>query len=150
LSGGVTDYSSYDGPIYQILLDDFYRLRSGAILSIISILFIFFLIIIAFLTAFIVLNIYLVFLAPILACLGVIFGICCLVTTSPVFNCTGAGFVLFVVGILLELIVITLLSIVAGRLNEIGKQIENKENEPMYVQYGKSPTIVRRIRKRRI
>ena len=60
----------------------------------------------SFLTAFIVLNSYFLLISPILACLGVTFGICCLVAAGSVLKYTGAGFALFVVGILIELIVI--------------------------------------------
>lgn len=149
-TNGSSLYSTSDGPIYQILLDDFYRLRSAAILSIISILFIFFTIIFSFLTAFILLNIYLVFIGPMLACISVIFGICCLVVAGSVLSYTGAGFALFVVGILIESIVILLLSIVAGRLHGMGKNIANTEDEPMYAHPVKSPIIIRRVLKRKI
>lgn len=149
-TNGSSLYITYDEPIYQILLDDFYRLRSAAICSIISILFILFTTIFAFLIGFILLNIYLVFLGSILSIISIIFGICCLVIAGSVFNYTGAGFALFVVGILLESIVTLLLSIIAGRLNQMGKNIENTEDEPMYAHPVKSPIIIRRIHKRRI
>jgi hypothetical protein len=143
---GSSSYLYSNGPIYQILLDDFYRLRCAAALSIISIVFIFFPTIFAFLTAFIVLNSYFLLISPILACIGVVFDVCCLVTAGLVFTYTGAGFALFVVGILIELIVIILLSIIAGRLNGM----ENREDQQMYAHSVKSPTIIQRIHKRRI
>src|SRR5437588_692964 len=72
-------YFDFDAPIYQISIDNFYRLRAAAALSIVSILFIFFSIIFGLITGIILMNIYIVFIAPILACMAVIFGICCLV-----------------------------------------------------------------------
>jgi hypothetical protein len=149
-TNGSSMYLTFNGPIYQILLDDFYRLRSAAALSILSILFIFSSIIFSLVTTFILLNIYLVFLSPILSFIGVIFGTCCLVTSGSVFNYTGTGFALFVVGTLLELIVTTLLSIIAGRLNRMGQNIGSKEDEPIYANSVQSPIIIRRIQKQKI
>ncbi|CAF0858556.1 unnamed protein product [Rotaria sordida] len=138
------------GPIYQILIDDFYRLRNAAIFSIITILCILFSTIFAFLTAIILLNIYLVFLAPILACIGIIFGICCLAFAGSVLNYTGVAFALFVVGVLLEVIVTTLLSIVAGRLNQIEKIVENKDNKQIFTHRSGAPIYFQHVYKRRI
>lgn len=146
---GSSLYISYPGPIYQILIDDYYRLRSSAALSIVSILFILFSTVSAFITAIIVMNIYLVFLTPIFAFLSVLFGVCCLVTAGSVFNYTGAGFALFVVGILLELIVTTLMSIIAARLNQMGNTDENKEHEQLYTNRIDSPVFVRRVYRRK-
>jgi len=147
---GSSSYLYSDGPIYQILLDDFYRLRCAAALSIISIVFIFFSTIFSFLNAFIVLNSYFILISPILACIGVTFGICCLVTAGSVFTYTGAGFALFVVGVIIELIVIILLSIIAGRLNGMERIMKNREDQQMYTHPVKSPIIIRRIHKQRI
>ncbi|CAF3521380.1 unnamed protein product [Rotaria sp. Silwood1] len=149
-TNGSSTYLTHVGPIYQILIDDYYRLRNAASFSIITILSIFFSTIFTFLTSIILLNIYFVYLAPILACIGVSFGICCLVFSGSVLNYTGAGFALFVVGVLLEVIVITLSSIVAGRLNQIDKVDENKDNEQMSRHRSTSPIYVRRAHKRRI
>jgi hypothetical protein len=131
-TSGSSLFSTYNGPIYQIFIDDYYYLRSAAALSIVSILFIFFTIIFSFLISFIILNIYLVFLGPILSFLSVIFGVCCLVVAGTVLTYTGAGFALFVVGILLQLIVTVLLSILAGRLNGVKQQAEHTDIEPIY------------------
>ncbi|CAF3191314.1 unnamed protein product [Rotaria sp. Silwood2] len=149
-TNGSSTYLTDVGPIYQILIDDFYRLRHAAIFSIITILSIFFSAIFSFLIGTIKLNIYLVFLGPILACIGVIFGICCLVFAGSVLYYTGVGFALFSVGVLLEVIVLTLSSIVAGRLNQIEKKIENKHDEQISTHRSSSPIYVRRIYKRRI
>lgn len=143
-------YSDFDAPIYQTSIDGFYRLRSAAILSIISILFIFFSAIFGFVTGIIILNIYLVFIAPILGTIGAIFGICCLVTAGSVINYTGVGFALFVVGIILESIFVILLSIVAGRLNEKGTRKDINEDETEFMQRSDPAIIVRRAQKRRI
>ena len=143
-------YLNFDAPIYQTSIDNFYRLRSAAVLSIISILFILFSIIFGFLTACITMNIYLVLIAPILALIAVIFGICGLVTAGTVFNYTGAGLALFITGILLESIVIVLLSIVAGRLNTTQTKQSFEEKESMFTQrIDSTPIIVRRVHKRR-
>jgi len=150
-TSGSSSYLNFDAPIYQILLNDFYNLRSAAALSIISILFIFSSTIFSFIIAFIKLNIYFVFIGPILASIGVIFGVCCLVVAGSVFNYKGAGFALFVVGVLLELIVTMLLLIIAGRLNQMKNNIENPEEESIYARpISKPPIIIRRIHKQRI
>ncbi|CAF2441650.1 unnamed protein product [Rotaria sp. Silwood2] len=127
-------YSDFDAPIYQVSTKNFYSLRSAAILSIISILFTLFSTIFGFLTGIILLNIYLVFIAPIFASVAVIFGICALVIAGSVLNYTGVGFALFVVGILLESVALPLLSMVAGRLNSIEITKHTNEDEPMFIE----------------
>jgi hypothetical protein len=149
-TNGSSQYLNFNGPIYQVLIDDFYRIRSAAALSIISILFIFGSIIFSFLISILLLNIYFIFIGPILACLALIFGLCCLATAGAVFNNTGAGFALFFVGIILELIATVLLFIIAGRSLGMTKQGDNKEDEPIFSRRGNSPIIVRRVLKRRI
>ena len=141
-------YSSIDAPIYQTSIDDFYRLRAAAVLSIISILFIFFSIIFAFLSGVIILNIYLVFISPILTILALIFGICGLIVVGSVFSYNGAGFALFSVGILLECIVISLLSIVAGRLNGMRMRSGIHEDEA-FLHPSDSYNTVRQVQKRK-
>jgi hypothetical protein len=167
-TNGSSSFSTYTGPIYQIFIDDFNNLRSGAALSILSILFILFSTIFAFIAAFILMNIYLIFIGPILAFISVIFGISCLAVASSVLYYTGPGFILFLVGILLEFLVTTLLSIVAGRSNERVKQVENNDVEPIYITritpthhssrvsppyysgHVSSPVIIRRVHKIRV
>ena len=129
-SNGSSSYLSYEGPIYQVYIDDFYRIRSAAVLSIISILFIFVATVFALLTALIMLNIYLIFLGPIFSILGVIFGVCCLFTVGSVFPSTGAGYALFIVGILLHCIFILLISLTTGRLiNSTKKEVPKSEDQ---------------------
>ncbi|CAF1329957.1 unnamed protein product [Rotaria sordida] len=127
-------YLDFDAPIYQFSMTNYYNLRSAVILSIISILFTLFSTIFGFLTGLILLNIYLVFIAPIFACIALIFGICTLVIAGSVLNYTGVGFILFVVGILLESISLVLLSIVAGRLNSVEAKNHTNDNEPMFIE----------------
>jgi hypothetical protein len=154
-NSGAAVYSTFDAPIYQTSILSFYRLRAAAALSIISILFIFFSAIFAFLTGIILMNVYIVFIAPILASMAVIFGICGLVTAGSVLNYTGAGFALFVVGIILEVFVVTLLSIVAGRLNEMrmekNDQVGDADADAEFIQDPSNRAIiVRRVNTRRI
>lgn len=141
-------YSNIDAPIYQTSIDDFYRLRAAAVLSIISILFIFFSIIFAFLSGVIILNIYLVFIAPILTILALIFGICGLIVAGSVFSYNGAGFALFAVGILFECVIIVLLSIVAGRLNGMRMRSGIPEDEA-FLHPSDSYSTVRQVQKRK-
>ncbi|CAF1022745.1 unnamed protein product [Rotaria sp. Silwood1] len=146
-TNGSSTYLTDNGPLYQILIDDFYHLRNAAIFSIITILCIFFSTISVFLTSILLLNIYLLFLAPILACLSVIFGICCLGFAGSALNYTGAGFALFTVGVLFEVIVTTLSSIVAGRLNQIEKLNNNEQSS---THPNGSPIYLRKVYKRRM
>lgn len=141
-------YSSIDAPIYQTSIEDFYRLRAAAVLAIISILFIFFAMIFAFLSGVIILNVYLVFIAPILTVLALIFGICGLAVAGSVFSYNGAGFALFTVGILLECIVICLLSIIAGRLNGMRMRSGMLDDEA-FLHSSDSYNNVRQIQKRK-
>ena len=136
-------------PIYQTTTDSFYRLRAAAALSIVSIVFIFFSVIFGFLTGVILLNIYLSYIAPVLATIAVMFGICGLVLAGSVFNYTGTGFAIFTVGILLETIAILLFAIIAGRLNMRGIRKDTAEDESMFVERSNGPMIVRRVPKRR-
>jgi len=144
-TSGSSLYLTYDQPIYQILLDDYYRLRSSAILSIISILFIFFSIISSLSIGFVVLRAHVLYIAPIIALLSIIFGISCLVVAGSVLKYTGAGFALFVVGILLETIVVLLLSILSGYLNGSNQFDQRTLKQPV-----RSPIFIQRVRKRRI
>jgi hypothetical protein len=142
-------YYDASAPIYQITIDSFYRLRAAAALSLTSIVFILFSLIFGFLTGVILLNVYLAFIAPALATMAVIFGICGLVLAGSSFNYTGAGFALFTVGILLETIVILLFAIIAGRLNMIGIRKDDAEDESMFVERSNAVMTVRRAPKRR-
>ena len=142
-------YSTFDAPIYQTVIDDFYRLRAGAVLSIISILFTFFSFIFTLLSGLIVLNIYLVFIAPILAILAIIFGICCLVVVGSVFTYSGAGFALFTVGIVLESMATILSAIIAGRLNGMRLHAGASGEESVFLQPIDSYSGVRRVQKRK-
>jgi hypothetical protein len=144
-------YLNFNGPIYQTTTNSFYNLRTAAILSIISILFTFASAIFGFVTGIITMNIYLALIGPIVACFAVIFGICCLVVAGGVFNITGSGSALFVAGLILELIVVPILSIMAGRLNNIQGRKYTEENEAILTQRsGSTPIIVRRVHKRRV
>ena len=143
-------YYDFDGPIAQTPIDSFYRLRASAALSIVSILFIFCSAIFGLLTAIVLLNVYLVFIAPVLATFAVVFGVCCLVLAGSVFNYTGTGFALYVAGILLETIALLLLALVAGRLNAIGmKKSNEEEEEAMVPEHPNQRVLVRRMQKRR-
>lgn len=144
-----SSYTDYDAPIYQTTIDSFYRIRSAAILGIIAILFIFFSAIFAFLTGIYLFNIYLVFIAPILGTIAVIFGICCLATAGSVIKYSGTGFALFVVGIGLETVFITLSSIVAGRLNEKEVKKYTNEDETEFIQRSDAAIVVRRVPRRK-
>jgi hypothetical protein len=78
-----------------------------------------------------------------------------LVTAGSVLNYTGAGFALFVVGIILEVFVVTLLSIVAGRLNEMrmekNDQVGDADADAEFIQDPSNRAIiVRRVNTRRI
>ncbi|CAF1091108.1 unnamed protein product [Rotaria sp. Silwood1] len=138
-------YLDFDAPIYQVSTTNFYSLRNAAILSIISILFTLFSTIFGFLTGIIVLNIYLVFIAPIFAFIAVMVGICALALAGSVFNYTGTGFALFVVGVLLETIALPLLSIVAGRLNRSKITNHTSEDEPMFMERDDSSSDIQHV-----
>ena len=149
-TNGSSLYLSFDGPIYQIYLDDFYRIRTAAVLSILSTIFILITLIFGILITFIVLHNYLVILAPVVSSLSVILGLCCLITTASVFSYVGPGFALYSVGILLQIIVIPLLSISVGWLKRMKTEDDSNDVEPIHTQRGRSPIIVRRILKRKV
>ena len=149
-TNGSSLYSTFDGPIYQIFLDDYYRIRTAAVLSILSIIFIFVTGILGLFIALIVLHNYLVILAPISSSISIIFGLCCLITTASVFPYVGAGFALYSVGILLQILVLPLLSISVGWFYRTKTSDQIKNAEPFQMQRGESPIIIRRIRTRRV
>ena len=149
-TNGSSSYLNFAGPIYQIPIDDYYRLRGAAALSIVAILFIFAAIVFSFIMAFIRMDIYLLFLGPIFALIAVIVGVCCLVLAGSVFNYTGAGFALYTVGILLETFVMALLFLVAGLWLRRWRSSYGQESERVFERRPQSPIIVRRIHTQRI
>lgn len=146
-SNGSSSYLLYDGPIYQVYIEDFYRIRSAAVLAILSILFIFTTAIFALLTALLMLNIYLIFLGPIFSLLGLIFGVCALLTIGSVYPSTGVGYALFIVGILLHAIVVLLLSITTGRLVESPRKESNKPEDQQVILGPSGEKLYRTVRK---
>ena len=149
-TNGSSSYLTFVGPIYQVLIDDYYRLRGAAALSIVAILFIFAAIVSSFIMAFIQMDIYLLFLGPIFALIAVIVGVCCLVLAGSVLNYTGAGFALYTVGILLEIFAMALLFLVAGRWLRSWRSSYQQDSERVFERRPKSPIIIRRIHTRRI
>ena len=140
----------FGGPVYQISGYKFYRLRSSAVFSVMSIVFTFAATLFGFLSTCSLLNIYLAFIAPILITFAVIFGVACLITAGSVFDYAGLGLALFLVGVIIELIVGILLSAIAGRWNgNTIKRYSQEEDTTMLTQRpDSSPTVVRRVLKK--
>lgn len=146
-ANGSSSYLSYDGPIYQVYIEDFYRIRSAAVLSILSILFLFTTAVFALLTALLILNIYLILLGVIFSFIALIFGVCCIITAGSVFPSTGAGYALFCVGVLLQTIVVLLLSLTTGRLLDTTKKDLNKSDDQQVILGPNGEKLYRTVRR---
>lgn len=149
-TNGSAAYASFDGPIYQVYLDDYYLLRSAAALSIVAILFLFVATLFSLLVGLLKLNIFLVILPSIFGVLGIIFGAVCLELSGSVFISDGIGYILYIIGILLHLVLIILMSIVAGRTCSARNKQDDSDEHLVGRDANGSAVHVRRVLKRRV